>query len=134
MTMTEHPPAGRPGTEQVLAWEERRRQALLANDWEAVGALLSERLSYVHSTGGGDDRASYLRKLREGQLRYQQIAFDGVRVDASADMALVHGGMRAEVLIGGGARTVSSLFLIVWAREPDGAWRLRAYQGTPRPA
>jgi len=117
--------------DEVLALEERRRQALLAGDWDAVAALLSEALVYVHSTGASDDRASYLRKLREGQIRYRQLAFEGLRVGGGPDLALVHGGMRAEVLKPEGVKAVASRYLVVWAREPDGRTRLLAHQGTP---
>lgn len=117
--------------DEVLAQEERRRQALLAGDWEAVAALLSEALVYVHSTGARDDRASCLHKLREGQIRYRQLVFEGLSVGGGPDIALLHGQMRAEVLKPEGVKAISSLYLAVWAREVDGVLRLVAYQGTP---
>lgn len=125
---------GTPHSDQVLAWEEGRRRALLAGDWDAVEAGLPAGLSYGHSTGAVDDKAAYLRKLREGLIRYQMLAFDGLRVTAGPGLALVQGEMRAQVLRAGELRSVASRFLTVWAPDEDGIWRLWAHQGTPHPA
>ena len=48
----------------VLAAEERRRQALLSADLEALQGLLADTLVYVHSTAASDSKDSYLAKLR----------------------------------------------------------------------
>lgn len=124
----------------VLAAEERRRQALLASDLQALQALLADALVYVHSTGASDSKDSYLAKLRSGSLRYQALQFEDLQargVGQAGDAVVVTGRMVAEVLKDGQPRAVRSLFMTVWTRAPGTApvpWQLCAHQGTPLPA
>jgi len=124
----------------VLAAEERRRQALLAADLQALQALLGDALVYVHSTATTDSKDSYLAKLRSGSLRYQALQFEDLQarcVDEAGAAVVVTGRMIAQVLKDGQPRAVRSLFMTVWARPPGAApvpWQLCAHQGTPWPA
>ena len=121
----------------VLAAEERRREALLSADLEALQGLLADTLVYVHSTAASDSKDSYLAKLRSGGLRYQALQFDDVQARLLApagDAAVVTGRMAAQVLKDGQLRAVRSLFMTVWARSAtSGDWQLCAHQGTPLP-
>ena len=122
-----------PTEQDVLDWERQRREALLAGDAEALAPLLSEQLAYVHSTAACDGQASYLTKLSGGALRYRTLAFSELAVQTGPGVALVRGRMDATVVKDGQDKAVRSLFLTVWMPE-DGAWRMRAHQGTPLPA
>ena len=121
----------------VLAAEERRRQALLSTDLEALQGLLADTLVYVHSTAASDSKDSYLAKLRGGGLRYQALQFDDLQaclLGPAGDVAVVTGRMAAQVLKDGQPRAVRSLFMTVWARSAAaGDWQLCAHQGTPLP-
>ena len=121
----------------VLAAEERRREALLSADLEALRGLLADTLVYVHSTAASDSKDSYLAKLRSGGLRYQALQFDDVQarlLGPEGAAAVVTGRMAAQVLKDGQVRAVRSLFMTVWARSAaTGDWQLCAHQGTPLP-
>lgn len=119
---------------EVLALEERRRQALLAGDLPALQRLLAEDLVYVHSTGACDGRDSYLAKLAGGSLQYLELDFSSLQVQVLSQAATVSGRMTALVSKDGQRKNVASLFMTVWARGVDGEWRLHAHQGTPLPA
>lgn len=127
----------------VLAAEERRRQALLASDLQALQALFDDALVYVHSTAASDSKDSYLAKLRSGSLRYQALAFEDLQahcIGEAADAVVVTGRMAAQVLKDGQPRALRSLFMTVWSRSAGAGeranatpWRLCAHQGTPVP-
>lgn len=123
------------GLQAVLTAEERRRQALLMADLEALQGMLADDLRYVHSTAASDSKDSYLAKLRSGGLRYQALQFDDLQarlLGPLGDVAVVTGRMAAQVLKDGQVRAVRSLFMTVWARSADTVnWQLRAHQGTP---
>lgn len=119
---------------EILALEERRRHTLLAGDLSALQLLLAEDLVYVHSTGASDSRDSYLAKLAGGRLQYLELHFANLRVQCLGQAATVSGRMTAVVSKDGQRLNVASLFMTVWAQDPDGAWRLHAHQGTPMPA
>ncbi|MDO8458722.1 MAG: nuclear transport factor 2 family protein [Burkholderiaceae bacterium] len=123
-------------TEAVLHWEQLRRDAMLAGDSAALEALLSDAVVYGHSTGARDTRDSYLRKIRDGALRYLRLELSDLQAQVTPGAALVTGTMRATVRKDGQDKQVSSVFLTVWVPEPSdagSAWRLRAHQGTPLP-
>ena len=117
----------------VLALEERRRQALLAGDLDALQGLLADELVYVHSTGACDRKDSYLAKLSGGSLKYLALSFSELQVQLLPQAAVVSGRMAAVVSKDGQPKNVASLFMTVWACGSDGVWRLHAHQGTPQP-
>lgn len=118
----------------VLALEDRRRQALLAADLPALDGLLAEDLLYVHSTGVCDHKDSYLGKLSSGSLKYLELSFRDLHVQALQQAVIVSGRMSAVVSKEGERKSVASLFMTVWSCGVDGTWRLHAHQGTPLPA
>jgi uncharacterized protein (TIGR02246 family) len=122
------------GVHEVMALEERRRQALLAGDLPALLQLLAADMTYVHSTGACDRRDSYLAKLAGGSLRYLELDFAELQVQVLTQAATVTGRMTAAISKDGQRKHVTSLFMTVWARGVDGEWRLHAHQGTPLPA
>ena len=123
-------------SDAVLQREQLRRDAMLSGDSAALEALLSDALVYVHSTGAHDTRDSYLRKIRDGAMRYLHLELCGLQAQVLPGVALVTGTMQATVLKDGQEKQVRSVFLTVWVPEPfdaGSAWRLRAHQGTPLP-
>ena len=123
--------------EAVLHCEQRRRGAMLAGDCAAIEALLSQDIVYVHSTGARDTRDSYLRKIRDGSVRYLRLEWNELQAQLLLPgTALVTGRMDATVLKDGQEKPVRSVFLTVWVAEPSAsgsAWRLRAHKGTLLP-
>jgi hypothetical protein len=117
----------------VLQAEEKRRQALLAGDLDALDALLSPALVYVHSSGGQDSKASYLEHMRSGTLQYQSMSFEALQAHPASSCCIVTGRMLAQVTRNGQPMSIRSLFMTVWAPAPGTApvWQLQAYQGTP---
>jgi len=114
------------------ALEARRRDAMLAGDVQALGALLAPDLRYVHSTGTVDARDSLLHKLATGAIAYRQLELAPLAVTCCGHAAIVAGEMRAQVLRGGELRQVASNYLAVWRRQGTG-WQLAACQGTALP-
>jgi hypothetical protein len=117
----------------VLQAEEKRRQALLTGDLDALDALLSPALVYVHSSGGQDSKASYLEHMRSGTLQYQSMSFEALQAHPASSCCIVTGRMLAQVTRNGQPMSIRSLFMTVWAPAPGTApvWQLQAYQGTP---
>lgn len=116
--------------EMVLQLEQRRRDAMLAGDAAALRELISEQVIYVHASATRDTKDSYLKKISSGALRYLQLVLSDMQVQRVEGAALVTGRMQATVSRDGQEIPVRSAFLTVWVPE-QGAWRLRAHQGTP---
>ena len=116
--------------EGLAAAEEARRLAMLAADTSTLAAMCDAALVYVHSSGVTDSRESYLKKLDTGALRYEALEFVAPRVRVIGTTGLVHAGMRATVLRGGGRHVVASSTLAVWTFSENG-WLLQAVQASP---
>jgi hypothetical protein len=114
----------------IQSLEDRRYQAMLEGDAEALDVLLSDRLLYTHSSGSTDSKASYMRSIREGTLRYRKIELQDPRIEIYAGAALVAGRAELDASINGVRRMVTICYLSVWMDGGSG-WQLAAFQSTP---
>lgn len=118
----------------LLAAEEARRQAMVANDIHKLGSLLDDSLFYGHSIGGADTRQSYLDKLGSGSLQYRAVEFNDVSARVIGTVGLLRASMRASVIGKDGTqRNVLNTYLGVWEHGTAG-WKLLMVQGTAIPA
>lgn len=112
--------------------EERRYEAMRRADLAVLGELLSDDLVYTHSNAARDDKASYLEKVGAKFFDYHRIDHEDQRIKIHGDAALVTGVMKADVSLGGTAKSLNNRYLAVWLREGAG-WRFAAYAPTPIP-
>ena len=118
----------------LLALEDERCRAIVAQDFERVGALLSPRLVHTHTRGNTDDRESYLNYARH-VVEILDLQREGLRVlPIGDDAAVMHGKQvnraRLRAKPDGEVR-VEAMVTQVWAREDDGQWRMVAFHATP---
>jgi hypothetical protein len=115
----------------VLAAERRRCDAMLANDNDALAALLDPRLHFSHATGAVDDMDTLLAKMAAGRIHYVGIAWSEEQVTALApDAAMLTGRMTTDVRVEGVDKRLNNRVITVWSRDKNG-WRLIAFQSTP---
>lgn len=118
--------------EHLLGLERKRCDALASGDFVTLGQLLSRDLLHVHTRGNTDGFDSYLEymrstlellKVERGELRvrlYGKAAtMDGVQINT----ARLRQGT-------GEVMQITSRALQVWAKEPDGQWRMTQFQAT----
>ncbi|MFQ4144512.1 nuclear transport factor 2 family protein [Chlorogloeopsis sp. ULAP02] len=116
--------------QEVEQLEERRYQAMLAQDITLLEHLLSEDLSYVHSTGLVDSKASYITFVRSGGVQYQKIERENVLVRTYSDTAVVTGRILMTVVIKGEVRFIDNVFVNIWEKRNQG-WQFVHWQSTP---
>jgi hypothetical protein len=122
-----------PLADRIAALEAARYQAMIAGDTAALSRLLSDRLTYTHSTGLTESKAEYLASLAKGVGRYRDIQVADQEIREAGGAALVTGRLRIDVLIDGQPKLVQSRFLDIWVQE-GGDWRMIALQSTSLPA
>lgn len=125
-------PSVAPSDAEVRATEGRRFQAMTTVDLRALDTLLAEELTYAHTTGEVDTKASLLDALRTGRLVYDSISPADVRVRVYGGSAVVTGTARVEVRADGAVRRLSIRFTEVYVRRA-GRWELVAWQSTRLP-
>ena len=118
-------------TAAVLAAENRRCQAMLANDNAALAELLDSRLYFSHATGAVDDRGSYLAKMATGRIRYVDVLWAEQQVTLlGPHAAMLTGRMTTDVEVEGVAKRLNNRVITLWSNSAEG-WLLLAFQSTP---
>ena len=124
--------SGGSDLDAVLAADAARCSALVAGDVDALGALLTDDLVFVHSSGNRDDKDRVLRAVGSGAVVYESIDVAQVAGRIVGDVAYLTGDICLKVVNRGEPVTVDNHFLSVWVRDQD-RWQLAAFQGTKRP-
>lgn len=114
---------------EILQLENRRFDAMTRADATALDRILADELSYTHSTGRLDSKAAFIASLKSGQLKYESISTQDVRVRVIGDAGVVTG--RALMKVRSGAQSMSMLvrFTDVYLKR-DGRWQMIAWQST----
>jgi hypothetical protein len=106
---------------------------MVAADTGALGRLLAEDLSYVHSTGRVVDRKQMIDEIQAGKLRYRAVAPSERHVTlVEPDAAYVRGLARIEVSADAKPVEFQARYLAIYVRDA-GAWKLRAWQSLRLP-
>jgi ketosteroid isomerase-like protein len=126
--LTKNPAAAAALLKQL---EGRRLVAMQANDVEALDALSTPSMIYVHESGRLYHREAYLNAVATGVLVYHQdITLEEEEVTV-ADAALVATGvMRGHGQLGGKAQDIHLRYTAVWLFA-DQDWRLAVLHKTP---
>ena len=119
-----------PAEQAVRQVEDRRVKAMIDDDFAALDAILADDLTYAHSSGALDTKASYLEALKSGKTKY--LTFDRTPsvVRLYGDTAVVTGA--ATLSLRGQAAPFSLRYTLVYVRR-DGQWRMVAWQSTRLP-
>lgn len=119
-----------PAEQAVRQVEDRRIQAMIDDDFATLEAILADDLTYGHSSGVVDTKASYLDALRSGKTKYQ--TFDRVQtaVRVYGDTAIVTG--TATLSLRGQAAPFTLRYTLAYVLR-GGQWRMVAWQSTRLP-
>jgi ketosteroid isomerase-like protein len=115
---------------RILSLEAKRIEAMVKKDIATLDALLADDLTYTHSGGTTDTKASFITLIKE-RGRYQGVDYSNTQVIPFAGGTAVAVRGRAQIRLEGVAG-YPVLFLDVWALR-DGAWKMVAWQATRVP-
>jgi ketosteroid isomerase-like protein len=119
----------------VPTLEANWSRALLATDMNALEAMFSDDLVYIHSSGGLQNKKDYLDSIRTGNLRYKSITPVGSpRFRSFGNTATVSSRYDLELETGGSGKITpyTIQYLTVYVNE-GGTWRIVAQQTTSVP-
>jgi hypothetical protein len=85
----------------IRANYEAQRDAMVAGDAEALGALLDDGFTLTHMTGYVQPKAEWLADVRSGEMRYHAVHDVDVRVDIDTDAPILIARSRTEATIWG---------------------------------
>lgn len=123
-------PAGSAATAQpeVAGAAERLRVAMIDPTAAALGALVADDLSYGHSGGKVDTKASFISDLMDGKSDFVTIAITDQTIKVvDASTAIVRHTLTADTNDSGKPGKVALKILGVWQKQ-GGNWKLLARQ------
>jgi hypothetical protein len=122
--------AGENLEHKILSLEAKRIAAMVTKDIATLDALLADDLSYTHSGGTTDTKASFITLIKE-RGRYQGVDYSNTQVIPFPGGNTVAVRGRAQIRLEGVAG-YQVIFLDLWALR-DGAWKMVAWQATRVP-
>jgi len=120
----------------LRAADDERVRATLVAERAGLTAIFSDDLRYAHSTGGVDDKASYIDSLVSGRTKYVAIDYQERNFTFPVPgIALMTGRVHIKATSATSATGASDgvlSLLAVW-REEKGHWRFLAWQSCKLP-
>jgi len=116
----------------VRAAAEALRLAMISGDSTALHRITRAELSYGHSSGAIDTKATFIRKLVSRASDFTSIQISDEEISVVKNTAIIRHRLRAETADGGKAGSVDLRVVLVWVRGRDG-WKLLARQAVKNP-
>ncbi len=99
---------------------------MIAADVTSLEPLLDDALAYIHSSGRVDTKASFMRRIREGDLKYFALEQTDPNLLVEDGLAIERGRIRIDVDVSGHHRIVETRYLEAWVNRGRD-WRLIVY-------
>jgi ketosteroid isomerase-like protein len=111
---------------KILDLEKQRIAAMVKKDVATLDALLADDMSYTHSGGTTDTKASFIKLIRE-RGRYLGVDYSNTQVITSGANAVIVRGI-AQIRLEN-TPAYPMIFVDVWVLR-NGAWKMVAWQAT----
>jgi hypothetical protein len=111
---------------KILDLEKQRIAAMVKKDIVTLDALLADDMSYTHSGGTTDTKASFIKLIKE-RGRYLGVDYSNTQVITSGANAVIVRGVAQIRLENTPAYPV--IFVDMWVLR-DGTWKMVAWQAT----
>jgi ketosteroid isomerase-like protein len=113
----------------VLTAHDRR----IAGDLVALSAMMTDDLTYTHSSAVTETKGEFLDGLKSGKYVYREITPRDRKVRVHGDAAIVSGPCHV-VIEPGGKRTELDLYFTELYVKEGGQWRMALWHSTRPPA
>jgi ketosteroid isomerase-like protein len=105
-----------------------------ARDSIALKEMVSDHVTYGHSGGNIEDKATMVTMAATSTTTYRNVQFEKVAIDVNRRTAVVRHNLRAGSVDAAGVQTPLTLSILqVWKKE-HGKWKLWARQAVKIPA
>lgn len=118
--------------EELNVLEQKRYEALIGADWQALDTLLSDEFFYNTAAGLLLTKNTFIDFMKSGAAVVKKATREDAGVRQYGDVALVTGVAHVDVSVKGEDKTLHSRYLHVWVKDASG-WKLVARQATYLP-
>lgn len=126
-------PSSGQAEQEVRELELRRFKALTDQDTAALDQILSDDLTYTHSSAHVNTKATYIASIRSGELKYVSIVPDELKVRVYGSAAVITGRAEFKSESHGQAATMQLRFTDTYVRQ-NGRWQMVAWESTRSPS
>jgi ketosteroid isomerase-like protein len=116
----------------VTAAVETLRKAMVDGDKAGLQKVTADQLSYGHSSGRVEDKATFVDNIASGKSDFVTIDLTNQTVAVAGDAAIVRHTLAATTNDGGTPGSVKLNILLVWQKQ-KGEWKLLARQAVKVP-
>jgi ketosteroid isomerase-like protein len=113
--------------EDIHEVEERRYQAMIKMDADALANTLADEFFYHQPNAKTNDKQGYIQQMMTGTVKIFSAERYDVKVNVYGDIATAMGSTRLDLEIGGERRKADLRYLNVWVKR-DGRWQLAKRQ------
>lgn len=118
--------------EEVRKLDARRFAAMTRADIKELEIILSDDLTYTHSTGMTETKKEFLASLQSGNLKYLSLESDESAVRTYGMTAVITGRAKVKVLSRGQEQAFTVRYIDVYAKK-NGKWQMVAWQSSRLP-
>lgn len=118
--------------QEIRRRETRRFDAVVRGEIAVLEDILSDDLTYTHATGTFETKAEFLAKLKSGQVKYEALTPEELRVRAYGTTGVVTGVAHVKVQVKGEHLSFRLRFTDVYVKQ-DTRWQMVAWQATRLP-
>ncbi|MBA9075331.1 nuclear transport factor 2 family protein [Rufibacter quisquiliarum] len=112
---------------KVAAAVDQFKAALISGERAALEALVTDKLSYGHSSGKIEDKTTFVETLASGKSDFVTVDLTNQTIQVSGKTAIVRHQLSATTNDSGNPGTVKLGVLLVWQKQ-RGHWKLLARQ------
>jgi len=114
---------------QVLEVQAGRFQAMIDVDIEELDVILSDDLTYTHTSGHIETKGEFLTSLRSQEITYESIKPQEIKIRIYDNTAVVTGISAMRISVREQQLSFSIRFIEVYQKS-DANWQLVAWQST----
>ncbi|AEV97124.1 DUF4440 domain-containing protein [Niastella koreensis] len=111
----------------VTAAIEKLKKAMIDGDKAGLTNITADQLSYGHSSGKVEDKATFVDNIVSGKSDFVTIDLTNQTIAISGDAAIVRHTLSATTNDGGNPGSVKLNILLIWQKQ-KGQWKLLARQ------
>jgi ketosteroid isomerase-like protein len=117
------------GEREIRELETQRFRAMERVDVATLNRILSDDLIYTHANGMHQTKSELIGVLGSGDMKYESIAPEDIRVRIYNDAAVVTGRASIKIKAAGEEQSFKICYLDVYVKQ-DGRWQMVAWQSS----
>lgn len=115
--------------QELMRLEDQSHEAFLRNDTETLDRILADEFVFTDPEGKYVTKAEWIADMKSGELTFESIHMDDLRVRIYGDAAVTNGRVTMKTRSKEGSVTSHYCYIVMYVRR-DGRWQAVAEQAT----